>query len=809
MKQYQHLKLPLFKANIDRQKRSSGGGFSLPQGRNKAQFSQKVKQESEKLSQSFSALKNQFSGKIDPTLIFEININQSVFTDAFETTLASMGIHILSVAEGKKGYWVVFSEDEDLARFKEKLTTYGSEEGAKYDFFHAIASFHDIPIEKKIGESLLNNPIGEDAAEFIDLELWKMNGQQKNDHFIQQLKASYPELSQFRVTDILITKSFVLLRVKLTKAVFDEIIQLKEISRVDRPATVQFNSFEIMRPDIQTIAFFPPNENAMGILVIDSGIVSNHPMLEKCVGGEENFQSGEAEIQDKVGHGSAVAGCAVYGDIKEALEHKRFTPSSWLFSAKVMYAETNDITGTVSAVYDAEKLIEHQFKNAVESFLSNPEYHIKVVNISLGNSHEIWHKHYFRQLPFASLIDELAFTFPHVVFIVSTGNQSPLNFYGSISDIIENYPRDLVDNDDFKIINPATSALALTVGSIANEIKIEQERFPAGADQIKTAIAQAHQPSPFTRTGLGINGMIKPELVEYGGNMILSENYNRIVEDKGGKLALLNNQVTNDLIRFDLGTSFSAPKVAHLAGLIANQFPDKSANFIKNMLLMGADYPFIPTKEFYNVKDKKTAEKSHLSVCGYGLSQYDKAIRSFDNRAVLWDEGNIALNQIKVYSLPLPEIFFTETGKKKITITLTFTPETRATRGDSYLGNRMEFHLFHSINPQILMEKYGVIENGAEQIDVPDDLKSFEIDFFPGANTRKAGCHQKAWKVYKQEPVNRPESPISLVLLNFNKWISDERRNQNYCVSVTFEHEKEIELYNAIKANVQTRTRVR
>ena len=532
MEEYQHLRLPLFQANVERQKRSGSGGFSLPQGRNKAQFSQKAKQESEKLSQSFSALKNQFSGKIDPTLIFEININQGVSPDAFEKTLASMGIHILSVAEGKKGYWVVFSEDEDLGRFKEKLTTYGSEEGAKYDFFHAIASFHDIPMEKKIGESLSNNPLDGDSADFIDLELWKMDDQQKNDHFIQQLKASYPEFSQFRVTDTLITKSFVLLRVKLTKSVFDEIIQLKEISRVDRPAMVQFNPFEIMRPDVQAIEFSPPNENAMGILVIDSGIVSNHPMLEKCVGGEENFQSGEAAIQDKVGHGSAVAGCAVYGDIEDALEAKRFAPSNWLFSAKVMYTETNDIAGTVSAVYDAEKLIEHQFKNAVESFLSNPEYHIKVVNISLGNSHEIWHKHYSRQLPFAALIDELAFTFPHVVFIVSTGNQSPLDFYDSISDIIENYPRDLIANNEYKIVNPATSALALTIGSIANEIKIEQELFPAGADQIKTAIAQMHQPSPFTRTGWGINGMIKPELVEYGGNMILSENYGRIAEDK-------------------------------------------------------------------------------------------------------------------------------------------------------------------------------------------------------------------------------------------------------------------------------------
>jgi len=866
MEQYEHLKLPLFQGNIERQTRGGGGGFKMPQGRNKAQFSQQASQKADDLSKAFSASKKRLSGKIDPTLIFEIEINESnksISSDGFEKDLLRMGIHVLSVAEGKKGFWVVFSDDEDLSQFKKKLETYGSEEGPKYDFFNAIESFGAIPVKKKIGKQLSEQPLT-DTADFIDIELWKIYDyqNQKNRQFIQQLKYVYDDFSQFRITDTLITKSFVLLRVKLTKTVFDEIIQLKEIARADRPAMVQFNPFEMMRPDVDGIEFNAPEENATGILVIDSGIVSNHLMLEKCVGGEENFQSGETETQDTVGHGTGVAGCAVYGNIEDRLKDKKFTPSNWLFSAKVMYAERDLDGNVVGAIYDEGKLIEHQFNDAVESFLSNPEYHIKVVNISLGNSDEIWHKHYSRQLPLAALIDELAFTFPHVVFVISAGNQSPLDIYNSIAAIIENYPSYLIENNDFKIINPASSALALSVGSIAGEVK-----GCNGAEQIKVPIAQADQPSPFTRTGFGINGMIKPELVEYGGNLILSEIHGRIIEDIGGKLALLNNRVTDNIIRFDTGTSFAAPKVARLAGKIANSFPEKSANFIKNMLLVGAVCPFEPDDHFYgSIPDKigikkyeneilekidsedvivsnayqkserhyvlksdvtETARKDisaifkeikfksglglkdHLPVCGYGLSSYERALYSFDNRAVLWDEGQIRLNQIKVYSLELPEVFFNEAGKKKITVALTFTPETRATRGDSYLGNHMEFHLFHSINPQTLIEKYGVISTDVEQSGVPDELMKYEIDFSPGANIRKAGCHQKAWKLYQRKPKNRPESPVSLVLLNFNKWITDDSREQHYCVSVTFEHEKEIDLYNTIRTNIQTRTRVR
>jgi Subtilase family len=401
----------------------------------------------------------------------------------------------------------------------------------------------------------------------------------------------------------------------------------------------------------------------------------------------------------------------------------------------------------------------------------------------------------------------LAFTYPDVVFIVSAGNHHPLAVFETIAEIKNNYPSYLTENSDFKIINPASAALALSIGSIAGAVRIEQERY--GAEQIKIVIAEENQPSPFTRTGSGINGMIKPELVEQGGNLIFFSNHGRISEDRGGKIALLNNQTTSDIIKYDYGTSFSAPKVAHLAGRIANQFPQRSGNFIKNMMLVGAGYPFSPDKKFYSVKDKKKAETKHLSVSGFGLSDFDKAVNSYSNRAVLWDEGQIGLNQIKVYSLQLPDIFFTEQGKKKIIVTLTFNPETRLTRGDSYLGNRMEFHLFHLINPQVLIEKYGVISENTEQSGgVPDDLKKFEIDFFPGANIRKAGCHQKAWKEYKREPKNRPDSPVSLVLLNFNKWITDSSRVQDYCISVIFEHEKEIELYSQIRTNIQVRARV-
>ncbi len=112
--------------------------------------------------------------------------------------------------------------------------------------------------------------------------------------------------------------------------------------------------------------------------------------------------------------------------------------------------------------------------------------------------------------------------------------------------------------------------------------------------------------------------MIKPELVEYGGNLILYNNHGIISEDIGGKISVINNQSASNLLRFDYDTSFSAPKIAHIAGQIANKYPHRSTNFIKNMLLCSANYPFIPNADFYSSKNGKAIE-DRLNVSGFGV----------------------------------------------------------------------------------------------------------------------------------------------------------------------------------------------
>jgi subtilisin family serine protease len=801
---YEHLSLPRVIGGLERKKQGGGGGYSFPKDRQKREYYKEINDNAEKIAQSYEELKVKYSGKLNPHLIYQISVNQSVDYSSFEKILNSMGgITVLSVAENKQGYWVVFTNDTELASFRDKLAQYsGIKEGHKYDFFNAIDSIEDISIEEKIGPRLSLEPLSEEKAEYVDLELWRMDDEYLST-FIQELKDTYQDWSKFLIVDSLITKSFALYRVKISKDVLSEIIELKEVARVDRPFVPTFKLGDYYGQDIGDLEVLEPNDDSIGVLVIDSGIVSNHPLLEKAVGDEQNYQDVERDLQDKVGHGTAVAGVSIYGDIKQSLDNKKFVPSNWLFSAKVMYGE-EDARGNVSPVYDEEKLFENQLNDAIRDFLDNDGYRIKVVNLSFGNSYEFLKEKNNRQYPLAALMDEIAYEYKEVVFVVSAGNADPRDLFGDIADLIENYPNYLVENDSFRIINPATSALSITVGSIAQEIHISEQSLDGHVSSIHSPIAKMGEPSPFTRSGFGINGMLKPEMVHYGGNLILKEEHGWITENVGGKLPVLSHNPTAGLFNFNYGTSFSAPMVTHLLGNIANKYPDKSANFLKNLLLQSTDSTLI--EGFVGSDSKK--QNSILKVQGYGVPKLQKAISSFDNRVLLLDEDEIGLNKVQVYSLEIPTTFFETKGNKRISVALTFDPITRMTRGDSYLGNRMQFKLYHTIDSDYVTQKFAEYDL-SDDTAVVDELKGYEIKFNPGSNIRNSGCHQKGVKEFKRDPKMIPISPLTLVVVNSNKWIIDENHKQQYCVSVSIEHSQDIKLYTEIRANIQQRVRVR
>ena len=125
MNKHEHLPLIPYQGEVQRQKPPGGGRYKLSEGRNKNNFTREITRNVDNIIHTFGIVKTKYPGIVNPSLIFEIKINQKVNYKSIEQTMSSMGIHILSSAENEIGYWVVFSDDDYLFRFKEKLVEYG------------------------------------------------------------------------------------------------------------------------------------------------------------------------------------------------------------------------------------------------------------------------------------------------------------------------------------------------------------------------------------------------------------------------------------------------------------------------------------------------------------------------------------------------------------------------------------------------------------------------------------------------------------------------------------------------------------
>ncbi|MFH1190276.1 MAG: S8 family peptidase [Candidatus Omnitrophota bacterium] len=820
----EHLELPFYREEFERKK--TGRGPRVVIRENTKQYYTQQLSAIEEIKKDFALQKEKFSKYFDPDLIFKIRINQSVDEDGFIQFLGACGIKVISTSPDKQGYWITLAEDEDLQKVERRLKEYC--ETKKLQTFNCIEPFEQIPVEDKIGEELRAHPLEPGETAHLDVEIWRMEdkrideflsgkGEQKGFEFLLNEKGG-------KITDRLKTTNLCLLRVRLNKEIFDDIKTLNVINRIDRPPKPYFTAETISIPLEKLDVKEPPNKNATAIGILDSGILASHPLLEKATGDEIAVSMlGRKEIredkpQDDVGHGTKVAGIAVYGDLKQCILEKKFSPEVWILSAKVMYRKEGP-TGEICAEYDETELLEHQLEKAVTYFVENFK-NCRIVNISFGNRASPM----FRgqaQYSLAVLIDELAKKH-NLIFIISAGNISE----NKVLAIIKKYPQYFIDETkDVKIIDPASSAYALTVGSIVQEYG----PFESGNENSEKDIAYSPAnkkgyPSPFTRVGPGYREMIKPDLVEEGGNILITPSFS--IAKQGGNLIVLNPDWLKEgrLFSMAYGTSLSAPKVANLTARLCNQYPNFSSNMIKALILASAEIPKDRPSPLDSINyGSRNKDLLHLlKIYGCGKPNLNTASFSSLNHVVLKAENSIQINGIHLYHFYLSDEFLTVKGDRQISIVLTYDPPVLRKRRN-YMGVNMEFHLFKNSSVTEIIDGYKSIlkdnnDETEEAIDeenedgegvVPEQLKIKEIKLKPGVTIRKRSLHQKGIILYKRKTEIDISKPLVLAVINQDRWIRDREYKQNYAVVVTVKHQAEIDLYNQIRQRIAEKIRIR
>jgi len=781
--------LPLQRVEQERPRRKSGFG-SAPD--------REFGRHGRNLSRQISGLMTHFQSRkppsgINPDLILRIKLHEKSAID--EDAWERCGLTLLSVNQDRT--LVLFASDADLTGFQSRLEAYtgGPEEGRKTaphnQIFASIDDIGEVQPEDRIGRLFRQMNVSaptdfvQDQEYTIDVELWDLGTRNLN-------QAKVNEISGFvvsrggRATDTYIGESLVLMRIKGKGDMVQELLMIDAVALLDLPPTPSLGVSQMLDWGIEEFdqATAPP-EGAPTLGVLDSGVVAGHPFLAPTIAETTVIPNSLGDPNDSHGHGTMVCGLAVYGDVEDCIANRRFEPEVQLLSARVLNTDCQ---------FDDEKLITSQMADALRYL--NESYGCRVFNISLGDDRLPYCGG--KVSPWAAILDTLARELD-VVIVASAGNyRHDLSEGYSPDSNIQDYPNYLL-SEEAKIIEPATGAIVLTVGALAHSANIP----PGMADRSVAfkPIAQIDEPAPFTRSGPGIGGSIKPELCEYGGNRVYDGQLKILRNVRECSIVSMHHEYLQRLFTTDNGTSFAAPRVAHVAAKLVGIFPEASANLIRALLVSSAATP-TPTQELL----ENTQKDDLLNICGYGRPDFNLARSSGETRVVLYADSSIAFDNFHIYEVPIPPEFVETKGKRSISVTLAFDPPVRHSRFD-YLGVKMSYRLIRGSSVDDIVEAF---RQRTKEEGPFEKLTSTSKDckLLPGSQRREPGTVQKSVFHMSRNPDGYGNT-YYLVIRCEQKWAGEDYGPQKYAAVVTVEHTQEINIYNQIRQQVQARARIR
>ncbi|MBE0616400.1 MAG: S8 family peptidase, partial [Proteobacteria bacterium] len=530
----------------------------------------------------------------DPRLLLKVEVVGASPED-FE---AIGGLRVVS--QEARSLVLLFATEAGLADFRHRLDQVAAgRRPTRQDLLFAVKGVSGWTRADRTGPALGREGVPPDGAFLVDVELWPLEQGRERAQMLGHFDR-WCEEHGVAILDKVNQRAVILKRLRLESGPLGRLLELRDVRLVDLPPRYQLD-VRLTHLPLATIGEVPPPpEDAEGVAVLDSGIAANHPVLGPAVGDAQSFLP-ELGPEDECGHGTMVAGLALYGDVATRAETGRFVPELRLFSGRICDARNENDTG----------FVENHVVEAVRYFREH--YGCRVFNLSFGDLRRPYTGGHVRGL--AAILDSLARE-QGVLFTVAAGN-----FAGSDegpTDWRREYPEYLL-HEDARLIDPAPALNVLTVGSLARyEVPRMGQRFPH--DVGYQAIARADAPSPFSRSGPGPGGAIKPDVAEYGGNWHV-EARARPDTARGssdlGELSTWHAFVGGNLFGQDSGTSFAAPRVAHGAPHVFRLYPDASPDLVRALIVAHARQP--PAALDAVGHDRAKA----LRLIGYGAPDWD------------------------------------------------------------------------------------------------------------------------------------------------------------------------------------------
>jgi hypothetical protein len=187
--------------------------------------------------------------------------------------------------------------------------------------------------------------------------------------------------------------------------------------------------------------------------------------------------------------------------------------------------------------------------------------------------------------------------------------------------------------------------------------------------------------------------VIKPEVVEEAGNVAWDSILKAWVENNPGLRVTTTGHefAAGKLLARVEGTSFSAPRVSHLAARLVGRYPEASPNLLRALIVQSARLP-------EGVQTWKPERAMRL--CGFGVPDLDRALFCRPQRVTLYYEGEIVPDEVKVFDVPVPADFAKARGRKRIIVTIAFDPPVSVVHRDRPAGVHLTWGLARGDVPE-------------------------------------------------------------------------------------------------------------
>jgi hypothetical protein len=441
-------------------------------------------------------------------------------------------------------------------------------------------------------------------------------------------------------------------------------------------------------------------DSSVAVCVLDTGIFRAHSLISQSLR-EEDCHAVRPDWNrfDDHGHGSSLAGIALYGDLAAAiggthqvsidhhLESVTLLPRPGKDNDPNLWGSTT--AEAIALPEIAEPGVRRVFLMTATAESTGPYgeptlWSASVDALAAGRSFAQTQ----RGLDYFSEAEEGR----QRLIIISAGNADYMQALGD--DYIE-------DRNLAVVADPAQSWNALTVGAHTDLHLIQSPNYTS-----YEVVGIPGDLSPHSTTSMlfGTKWPYKPDVVFEGGNIAVEPL--GLVEDRCPELTILttHHRPAESLFRAANGTSAASAGVAHMAARLMADYPDLRPESIRGLLVHSAQWTKAMEAHLPSGSGRKRSREKLLRRYGHGVPNLRRARESATSRVTLISEEALypfeedGSDQIHFYAPPWPAQTLEGLGEADIRMKVTLSyfvdpnPSRRSWDGDyQYSSHSLRF----------------------------------------------------------------------------------------------------------------------